>query len=31
MQAVLQGHIDQLPKYTDADIHDLAAYLATLK
>jgi len=27
----LQGHIDQLPKYTDADIHDLAAYLATLK
>jgi cytochrome c oxidase cbb3-type subunit III len=27
----LQGHIDLLPKYTDADIHDLAAYLATLK
>jgi mono/diheme cytochrome c family protein len=27
----LQGHIDLLPKYTDADIHDLAAYLARLK
>jgi len=27
----LQGHIDLLLKYTDADIHDLAAYLATLK
>jgi len=27
----LQGHIDLLPKYQDADIHDLAAYLATLK
>jgi len=27
----LQGHIDLLPKYADADIHDLAAYLATLK
>src|SRR5262245_27893278 len=27
----LQGHIDRLAKYTDADIHDLAAYLATLK
>src|SRR5262249_32910633 len=27
----LQGHIDLLPKYTDTDIHDLAAYLATLK
>jgi mono/diheme cytochrome c family protein len=27
----LQGHVDLLPKYTDADIHDLAAYLATLK
>jgi cytochrome c oxidase cbb3-type subunit 3 len=27
----LQGHIDLLPKYTDADIHDLAAYLASLK
>jgi cytochrome c oxidase cbb3-type subunit III len=27
----LQGHIDLLPKYTDAAIHDLAAYLATLK
>jgi cytochrome c oxidase cbb3-type subunit 3 len=27
----LQGHIDLLAKYTDADIHDLAAYLATLK
>jgi cytochrome c oxidase cbb3-type subunit 3 len=27
----LQGHIDLLMKYKDADIHDLAAYLATLK
>ena len=27
----LQGHIDLLPKYTDAAIHDLTAYLATLK
>ena len=27
----LQGHIDLLAKYTDAAIHDLAAYLATLK
>jgi cytochrome c oxidase cbb3-type subunit III len=27
----LQGHIDLLPKYSDADIHNLAAYLATLK
>jgi cytochrome c oxidase cbb3-type subunit III len=27
----LQGHIDLLLKYTDADIHDLAAYLSTLK
>jgi mono/diheme cytochrome c family protein len=27
----LQGHIDLLPKYTDTDIHDMAAYLATLK
>jgi cytochrome c oxidase cbb3-type subunit 3 len=27
----LQGHVDLLTKYTDADIHNLAAYLATLK
>ena len=27
----LQGHIDLLPSYTEADIHNLAAYLATLK
>jgi mono/diheme cytochrome c family protein len=27
----MQGHIDLLAKYTDADIHNLAAYLATLK
>ena len=27
----LQGHVDLLAKYKDADIHDLAAYLATLK
>jgi cytochrome c oxidase cbb3-type subunit III len=27
----LQGHIDLLARYTDADIHNLTAYLATLK
>ena len=27
----LQGHIDLLPKFTDADIHNLAAYLAAMK
>jgi len=27
----LQGHLDLLAEYTDADIHNLAAYLATLK
>jgi len=27
----LQGHIDQLAKYTDADMHDVLAYLLTLK
>lgn len=27
----LQAHIDLLAKYKDSDIHDLAAYLATLK
>ena len=27
----LQGHINLLPKYTDTDIHNLAAYLAALK
>jgi cytochrome c oxidase cbb3-type subunit 3 len=27
----LQGLVDLLPKYKDSDIHDLAAYLATLK
>ena len=27
----LQGHVDLLAKYKDSDIHDLAAYLATLK
>jgi cytochrome c oxidase cbb3-type subunit 3 len=27
----LQGHIDLLAKYKDSDIHDLAAYLTTLK
>lgn len=26
-----QAHIDQLPKYTDKDIHDLMAYLQTLR
>jgi mono/diheme cytochrome c family protein len=27
----LQGHVDLLAEYADADIHNLAAYLATLK
>jgi len=27
----LQGHIDRLPQWRDADIHDLTAYLVTLK
>jgi cytochrome c oxidase cbb3-type subunit III len=27
----LQGHVDLLAEYTDADIHNLAAYLASLK
>jgi len=27
----LQAHADLLGKYTDADIHDLVAYLQTLK
>ena len=27
----IQAHYDLLPKYTDADIHNLTAYLVTLK
>lgn len=27
----LQAHVDLLPKYTDTDIHNLAAYLVSLK
>lgn len=27
----LQAHLDLLPRYTDADIHNLTAYLVTLK
>jgi cytochrome c oxidase cbb3-type subunit 3 len=27
----LQAHRDLLPQYTDADIHDVTAYLVTLK
>lgn len=27
----LQGHVDQLPKWTDADMHNMTAYLAGLK
>jgi mono/diheme cytochrome c family protein len=27
----IQAHIDMLPKWTDADIHNLTAYLVTLK
>ena len=30
-QDKLSGHRALLPKYTDADIHDLTAYLVTLK
>jgi mono/diheme cytochrome c family protein len=28
---LLQGHLDQLKRYSDADIHNLTAYLVTLK
>ena len=27
----MQHHLDLLPRYLDSDIHDLTAYLATLK
>jgi cytochrome c oxidase cbb3-type subunit 3 len=27
----LKAHVDQLGKYTDADMHDVYAFLATLK
>ena len=27
----LQGHMDQLKKWTDADMHNVTAYLASLK
>jgi len=27
----LEAHFDLLPKYSDADIHNLTAYLVTLK
>ena len=27
----LHGHYDLLPRYTDSDIHNLTAYLVTLK
>ncbi len=27
----LQGHMDMLPKWTDADMHNVTAYLASLK
>jgi hypothetical protein len=27
----LQAHLDMLSRYTDADIHNLTAYLVTLK
>jgi hypothetical protein len=27
----LNAHVDQFPKYTDADIHNLMAYLQTLR
>jgi cytochrome c oxidase cbb3-type subunit 3 len=28
---LLQGHVDQLGKYTDDDMHDVLAYLQTLR
>jgi cytochrome c oxidase cbb3-type subunit 3 len=31
MHDPLQAHIDMLTKYTDTDIHNLTAYLVTLK
>ena len=27
----LRAHVEMLPKYTDADIHNVTAYLVTLK
>jgi mono/diheme cytochrome c family protein len=30
-ESPVQAHIDQFPKYTDKDIHDLMAYLQTLR
>jgi hypothetical protein len=27
----LEGHIEQLGKYTDQDMHDVLAYLQTLR
>ena len=27
----LQAHVDQLAKYTDADMHNVLAYLQTMK
>ena len=27
----LQGHVDQLTKWTDSDMHNMTAYLAALK
>jgi cytochrome c oxidase cbb3-type subunit 3 len=27
----LQAHVDQLGKYTDGDMHDVLAYLQTLR
>jgi cytochrome c oxidase cbb3-type subunit III len=31
MKDPLQAHTDMLMKYSDADIHNLTAYLVTLK
>jgi cytochrome c oxidase cbb3-type subunit 3 len=31
IDAPVEAHAEQLPKYTDADIHDLMAYLQTLR
>src|SRR5262249_21128387 len=31
VDAPVNAHVEQFPKYTDTDIHDLMAYLQTLK
>jgi len=31
IDAPVNAHVDLLPKYSDADIHDLMAYIQTLR